>query len=136
VTPEQARLFLRDNHRVVMSTIRMDGRPQLSPVTAAVDAEGRVIVSSRETAIKVKNLRRDPRISLCLLNDGFFGDWGQVEGTAEVVSLPDALELLVDYYRRCSGEHPDWDDYRRAMVEDRRVLVRFGIERAGPTTEG
>jgi PPOX class probable F420-dependent enzyme len=136
VTPEQARDFLRDNHRVVMATIRSDGRPQLSPVTAAVDAEGRVIVSSRETAIKVKNLRRDPRIALCLLNDGFFGDWGQVEGSAEIVPMPDALELLVDYYRRISGEHPDWDDYRRAMVEDRRVLVRFAIERAGPTVSG
>ncbi|RYC12703.1 TIGR03618 family F420-dependent PPOX class oxidoreductase, partial [Ciceribacter ferrooxidans] len=86
----------QNNHRVVMSTIRADGRPQLSPVTATVDAEGRVVVSSRETAIKVKNLRRDPRIALCLLNDGFFGDWGQVEGTAEIVPMPDALDLLID----------------------------------------
>jgi PPOX class probable F420-dependent enzyme len=119
-----------------MATTRRDGRPQLSPVTATVDAEGQVMISSRETAMKVKNLRRDPRISLCLLNDGFFGDWGQVEGSAEIVSMPDALEPLVDYYRRISGEHPDWDDYRRAMVEDRRVLVRFEIERAGPSVEG
>ena len=136
MTPAEARDFLRDNHRVVMATFRADGRPQLSPVTAAVDDEGRVVISSRETAVKVKNLRRDPRISLCLLNDGFFGEWGQVEGNAEVVSLPEAMEPLVDYYRRVSGEHPDWDDYRAAMERDRRVVVRFAIERAGPTVAG
>ena len=136
MTPDEARAFLRDNHRVVMATFRADGWPQLSPVTAVVDAEGRVVISSREAAVKVKNLRRDPRISLCLLNDGFFGDWGQVEGHAEIVSLPDALELLVDYYRRAAGEHPDWDDYRAAMRRDRRVIVRFAIERAGPNVSG
>jgi PPOX class probable F420-dependent enzyme len=86
--------------------------------------------------MKVKNLRRDPRLSLCLLNRGFFGDWGQVEGTAEIVEQPAALPLLVEYYRRISGEHPDWDDYRAAMQREQRVLVRFDIERAGPTVQG
>jgi PPOX class probable F420-dependent enzyme len=136
VTPEEAREFLRDRHRAVMSTIRADGRPQLSPVLAGVDAEGRVIVSTRERAMKTRNLRRDPRISLIVLNDGFFGDWVQVEGIAEVVSQPEALELLVDYYRRVSGEHDDWDDYRDAMVSQGRVLVRFEIDRAGPNVAG
>jgi PPOX class probable F420-dependent enzyme len=132
----EARRFLESNHRAVMSTIRSDGRPQLSPVTAAVDDQGRPMISSRETAYKVKNLRRDPRVALCLLNDRFFGEWGQVEGTAEIVDLPDAMELLVDYYRRVSGEHPDWDDYRNAMQSDQRVIIRFEIERAGPTVSG
>ena len=89
-----------------------DGRPQLSPVTACVDDEGRILISTRETAIKTRNLARDPRASLCVLNDGFFGEWVQAEGTAEIVHLPEAMDLLVDYYRRISGEHPDWDDYR------------------------
>ena len=132
----EARQFLTTNHRAVMSTNRKDGRPQLSPVTAAVDDEGRVMISSRETAYKVKNLRRDPHIAMCLLNDRFFGDWGQVEGTAEIVELPEAMELLVDYYRSVSGEHPDWDDYRNAMQRDQRVMIRFSIERAGPTVSG
>jgi PPOX class probable F420-dependent enzyme len=136
MTPDEARAFLRDNHRAVMATFRADGAPQLSPVTVAVDDDGRVVVSTRETAMKTKNLRRDPRISLCLLNDQFFGAWGQVEGTAEIVPLPEAMDLLVDYYRRVSGEHPDWDDYRAAMERDKRVVVRFAIERAGPTVEG
>ena len=127
---------MRAHHLAVLATFRRDGRPQLSPVTAGVDDEGRVEISTRETSMKVKNLRRDPRLSLCLLNRGFFGEWGQVEGTAEIVERPAALALLVDYYRRISGEHPDWDDYRAAMEREQRVLVRFEIERAGPTVQG
>lgn len=133
---DEARAFLAENHRVVLATTRSDGRPQLSPVNAGVDGEGRAIVSSRETAYKVKNLRRDPRVSLCVLNDGFYGRWVQVDGTAEIVSLPEAMELLVDYYRRLAGEHPDWDEYRAAMEEQRRVLIRIDLERAGPNREG
>jgi PPOX class probable F420-dependent enzyme len=105
-------------------------------VTAAVDDEGRVLISTRETAVKTRNLRRDPRASLCVLNDGFFGDWIQAEGTAEVVPLPEAMELLVSYYRSVVGEHPDWDDYRAAMERDRRVIVRISLTRAGPDISG
>jgi PPOX class probable F420-dependent enzyme len=133
---DEAREFIAAHHRAVLATQRADGRPQLSPVVCAVDAEGRVIVSTRETAVKTKNLRRDPRASLCVFNDAFFGAWVQVEGSAEVVSLPGAMEPLVDYYRQVSGEHPDWADYRAAMVRDRRVIVRITIERAGPNVSG
>ncbi len=133
---ERARAFVRDNHRAVVSTRRADGQPQLSPVVCGVDADGMITVSTRETAMKVKNLRRDPRVSLCVLNDGFFGDWIQVDGTADIVSLPEAMELLVEYYRSLSGEHPDWDEYRAAMERDQRVLVRIDIERAGPDRSG
>lgn len=134
--PESASDFLRTHHRAVLATMRGDGRPQLSPVTAAVDDVGLVLVSTRETAMKVRNLRRDPRISLCVLSDGFFGDWVQVEGMAEIIPLPTAMELLVDYYRRVAGEHPDWTDYRAAMERDRRVIVRLTITRAGPNVSG
>lgn len=128
--------FLRRNHLAVLSTFRADGRPQLSPVTVGIDDGGRVIISTRETAVKVRNLRRDPRISLAGLNAQFYGDWVQVEGTAEIVAQPEALDLLVDYYQRVAGEHPDWEEYRAAMVDERRVLVRFVIERAGPNVSG
>jgi PPOX class probable F420-dependent enzyme len=131
-----AREFLQENHRAVMATFRRDGRPSLTPVSAVVDDEGRVVVSTRQTAMKVKHLRRDPRVSLLVLNDGFYGEWASVEGTAEIVELPAAMELLVDYYRRASGEHPDWDDDRAAMERDQRVVVRFAIERAGPNQQG
>jgi len=133
---DEARDFLRTHHRGVLATRRRGGDLQLSPVTVAVDGEGRLVVSSRETAYKVANLRRDPRVTLCVLDDGFFGTWIQVEGTATVVSLPEALEPLVDYYRAVAGEHPDWDDYRRAMEAERRVLVRVALDRAGPDRAG
>jgi PPOX class probable F420-dependent enzyme len=131
-----AQEYLHTNHHAVMATFRKDGRPALSPVTVAVDDEGRVVVSTRETAMKVKHLRRDPRVSAAVFSDRFYGDWVQVEGSAEIISLPEAMELLVDYYRRVSGEHPDWDDYRAAMERDQRVIVRFAIERAGPNVSG
>jgi PPOX class probable F420-dependent enzyme len=136
VTPDEARAFLQDNHRAVLSTFRADGMPQMSPVLVVMDDEGRVVVSTRETAMKTKHLRRDPRVAACVLNPGFFGAWVQVEGHAEIIELPEAMDLLIDYYRRASGEHPDWDDYRAAMERERRVIVRFPIERAGPTVEG
>jgi PPOX class probable F420-dependent enzyme len=133
---EAAREFIRNNHRAVMTTRRGNGDPQMSPIVCNVDASGRVAVSTRETALKVANLRRDPRVSLCVVNDGFFGNWIQVDGTAEVVFLPDAMELLVEYYRSLAGEHPDWDDYRAAMERERRVLVVIDIGRAGPDRSG
>lgn len=133
---DRARAFLEGNHRTVLITLRADGRPQASPVVCGLLDDGRVGVSSRETAMKVRNLRRDPRVSLCVLNDGFFGDWIQVDGTAEVVPLPEAMDGLVALYRTVAGEHPDWDEYRTAMAEQRRVLVRVAVERAGPDHSG
>ncbi|HEX3337441.1 MAG TPA: PPOX class F420-dependent oxidoreductase [Jatrophihabitans sp.] len=131
-----AQEFLRTNHRAVLATFRRDGRPALSPVTAGIDEQGRVVVSTRETAMKVQHLRRDPRVALTAFTDNFYGDWVQVEGTAEIVDLPEAMDLLIAYYRSVSGEHPDWDDYRAAMERDQRVIVRFAIERAGPNVSG
>jgi PPOX class probable F420-dependent enzyme len=133
---DRARDFIRENHRAVMMTLRANGDPQLSPVMCGIDSDGKVALSTREPSMKVKNLRRDPRISLCVLNDGFFGEWIQIDGTAEIVSLPEAMELLVAYYRSLAGEHPDWDEYRASMERERRVLVRIDIERAGPDRSG
>lgn len=134
--PDQAREFLSANHRAVLATARADGRPQLSPVTCGLDAAGRAIISTRETAVKTRNLRRNPLASLCVFTDAFFGGWVQVEGKAEIVSLPEAMEMLVEYYRLLSGEHPDWDEYRAAMVRDQRCLIRVEITRAGPYISG
>ena len=103
---------------------------------AGVDSDGYVVVSSRETAYKVKNLRRDPRAAVCIFTDGFYGGWVQVDGVAEIVGLPEAMDALIDYYRLLSGEHPDWDEYRTAMRDERRVLIRMSPERAGPAKSG
>jgi PPOX class probable F420-dependent enzyme len=133
---DRATAFLRVHHRAVLATARADGRPQLSPVAATADDDGRALISTRETAVKARNVARDPRVSLCVFTDQFFGEWIQAEGTAEIVHLPEALDLLVDYYRRIAGEHPDWDDYREAMRRERRVMVRVTITRAGPDQSG
>jgi PPOX class probable F420-dependent enzyme len=133
---DRARAIVREQHRAVLTTIRTDGTPQMSPVLVAVDDEGQLLISTRETAVKVRNLRRDPRLWLCVLPDGFFGRWIQVEGTAEIVALPAAMDGLVEYFRRISGEHADWDDYRSAMHRERRVLLRVALTRAGPDRSG
>lgn len=128
--------FLRRNPRVVLATYRRDGQAQLSPVLATVDAADRVVISTREGAVKTRNLRSRPRAAVCVLSERFFGTWFTVEGDVEVVSLPEAMEPLVDYYRRVSGEHPDWHEYREAMTRDQRVLLRITVDRSGPTIQG
>jgi PPOX class probable F420-dependent enzyme len=133
---QRALEYVRGHNRAILATRRSDGSPQLSPIVAAVDDDGRLLISTRETAVKARNLARDPRASLCVISDGFYGDWIQVDGTAEIIHLPDALELLVDYYRRISGEHPDWAEYRAAMNRDRRLILRVSIDRAGPDISG
>ena len=128
--------FVRTRHHGVLSTLKGDGTPQLSPVTVGVDASGHVVISTRQPAYKVRNIRRDPRVWLCVFPDRFYGEWVQLEGTAAIVELPEAMEGLVDYYRGISGEHPDWDDYRAAMERERRVLLRVTISKAGPDVSG
>lgn len=133
---EEARRFIADNHRAVLVTHRGSGGLQTSPITVGADDDGMAVISSRETAYKVRNLQGDPRATLCVFTDDFFGPWVQIEGTAEIITLPDAMEGLVEYYRRIRGEHPDWDEYRRVMREERRVLIRVGLEKVGPTKSG
>lgn len=133
---DRARSFATTNHRAVLATRTRDGGVQQSPVLVAVDEQGHFTVSSRETAFKTKNLRRDPWAQLCILPDAFFGDWVLVEGRASVLSLPEAMEPLVDYFRRVSGEHDDWDDYRASMRREQRVLIGIEAVRAGPDRAG
>jgi PPOX class probable F420-dependent enzyme len=133
--PDSALEFIAHNHRAVLATSRADGNPQLSLVAAGVD-DDTVVVSTRETAIKTKNLRRRPRASLIVFTDNFYGNSVQVEGPVEIVSLPHAMDGLVAYYRQVSGEHPNWDEYRSAMEQERRVLLRITVERAGPDRAG
>lgn len=133
---DKARTFLENHHRGVMATFRQNGRPQMSPILIGLDEAGRAVVSSRETAYKVRNLRRDPRVSVCAFTDQFFREWIQVNGRAEILSLPEAMEPLVAYYRTVAGEHPDWDDYRAAMIREKRVLIRIALEQAGPDRRG
>jgi PPOX class probable F420-dependent enzyme len=133
---EAARDFMREHHRAVLATRKSGGGVQQTPVLANVDGEGRAIISSRETAYKVRNLRRDRWAQLCVLTNRFFGEWIYVEGRAEVLSLPEAMDPLIDYYKRFPDENPDWDVYRERMRAEKRVLIRITLERAGPDRQG
>ena len=128
--------FLRERHNGILVTTRGDGRPQLSPVTCGVDADGRIVVSTYPQRAKARNARRDPRVSMCVLSDDFGGAYVQVDGQAEVLDLPEALEPLVEYFRCISGEHPNWDEYREAMVRQGKCLIRITIDDWGPVATG
>ncbi|WP_326567556.1 PPOX class F420-dependent oxidoreductase [Amycolatopsis rhabdoformis] len=128
--------FLKPRHRAILVTTRADGRPQLSPNTCGVDAEGRLVIATYPQRAKVTNLRRSPAVSVCVLSDEWNGPWVQVDGTAEVIDLPDSVEPLVDYFRAISGEHPNWDEYRDAMRKQGKSLIRITIDRWGPLATG
>jgi PPOX class probable F420-dependent enzyme len=128
--------FLRPRHHAVLATVRTDGTPQMSPVTMGTDPDGTVLVASYPERAKVRNLRRRPQASLCVLSDSFSGPWVQLAGPATVVDLPHAVEGLVAYFRAVSGEHPDWDEYRQAMVDQGKVLIRVAPESWGPVSTG
>ena len=128
--------FLRPRHHGLLATTRADGRPQLSPVSCGVDGEGRIVVSTYPERAKAANARRDGRVSMCVLSDEWDGPYVQVDGHAEVLDMPEALEALVDYYRCIAGEHPDWDDYRAAMARQGKSLIRITIDRWGPISTG
>jgi PPOX class probable F420-dependent enzyme len=136
VSREQLLEFLRPRSQALLVTRRADGSPQLSPVAAGVDAEGRLVVSTYPSRAKVRNVRRDPRVSLCSVSDDWDDAWVQVDGTAEVLEPPEALDAFVDDYRSLAGEHPDWDDYRAAMVRQGKVLPQVSIDRWGPVATG
>jgi PPOX class probable F420-dependent enzyme len=133
---EQLLEFLRPRHHAVLMTTRRDGRPQASPTTCGVDTEGRIVISTYPERAKAANIRRHPQVSVCVLSEDFGGPWVQVDGTAEVLDLPAALEPLVEYFRCISGEHPDWDEYRRAMREQNKSLIRITVDSWGPIATG
>jgi PPOX class probable F420-dependent enzyme len=130
--------FVRPRHRLTLVTHRRDGRPQLSPVTGGVDADGRIVVSSYPERAKVHNLRRDPAVSVLVHSDDWNDPYVQVDGTAEVLDMPsqEAEDGLVEYFRCISGEHPDWEEYRQAMRTQGKSLIRVTIEDWGPIANG
>ena len=128
--------FVRVRHHIVLTTLRADGSLQSSPVTAGVDDAGRLVIATYPQRAKARNVRRQPRFSACVMSDDFGGAWVQLDGRAEVLDLPEALDPLVDYYRSISGEHPDWAEYRSAMQRQGKCLIRGTIERWGPIATG
>lgn len=136
VSREELVEFLRPRHHAILMTTRRDGRPQSSPNTCGVDTAGRIVISTYPERAKVANIRRDPRVSVCVLSDEFGGAWVQVDGTAEVIDPPESVEPLVEYFRVIAGEHPDWDEYRQAMRDQGKSLIRITIDSWGPIATG
>jgi PPOX class probable F420-dependent enzyme len=128
--------FLASRHDAIVITRRKDGGPQASPVTCGVDGEGRIVISTYPDRAKVHNARRDNRVSVLVMSPGRTDPWVQVDGEAEVLDLPEALEPLVDYFRSISGEHPDWDEYREAMRKQGKSLLRVTPQRWSPVATG
>jgi PPOX class probable F420-dependent enzyme len=128
--------FVRGRHRMVLTTHRADGSLQSSPVTGGVDGEGRIVVASYPQRAKAGNLRRDPRASITVLSDEFDGPYVQVDGDAEVIDVPEAVDGLVEYFRSIAGEHSDWDEYRQAMIDQGKCLIRVTPTRWGPVATG
>ncbi|MDH3193278.1 MAG: PPOX class F420-dependent oxidoreductase [Acidimicrobiia bacterium] len=128
--------FIRGRHQGVLSTARLDGRPQMSPVTMGLDLDGTIVIATYPRRAKAINARRQPEVSVCVLSDDFGGEWVQVYGSAEVLGGQEAVEPLVDYFRVIAGEHPNWDEYRQAMIDQDKVLLRVEIESWGPISRG
>jgi len=128
--------FVRPRHHFVLVTAKRDGSPQVSPVTGGVDDEGRLVISTYPERAKAANARRTPEVSVLVLGDEFDSDWVQVDGTCEVIDMPDAVEPLVDYFRAIAGEHSDWDEYRQAMRDQGKSLLRITPTGWGPVASG
>jgi PPOX class probable F420-dependent enzyme len=128
--------FARTRHKGTLVTTRRDGRPQMSPVACGIDGEGRVVISTYPERAKATNARRDPRVSILIHSEDWNDPYVQIDGTAEVIDMPDALEGLVDYYRCIAGEHPDWTEYRDAMRNQDKSLIRITVDRWGPVATG
>jgi PPOX class probable F420-dependent enzyme len=135
-TAEDLTAFLRERHRCVLITRRADGSLQSSPVSCGIDAGGRLLVSTYPERAKVANVRREPVVSACVLSDDWNGPYVHIDATAEVLDLPDALDDFVTYFRSISGEHPDWAEYREAMVRQGKCLIRLTVTDWGPIATG
>ena len=130
---ETARKFLQENHRACIAVRQKDGWPQMTLVTPGIDTQGRVIMTSRGTTYKVKHIRRDPRVSMLIFGEQYSGSkFVQIHGSAEIVDQPEAMDTLVYWYKQVRGEHKNWDEYKKQMQDEKRVIIRVTIEKVGP----
>jgi PPOX class probable F420-dependent enzyme len=128
--------FVAGRHRWVLSTTRADGRPQMSLVTGGVIPSGHLAIATYPERVKARNARRNPLVSVGVMGDQFNDAWVQIDGTARVIDMPAATEPLVEYFRAISGEHSDWDDYRRAMAEQGKCVILIEPTRWSPVSRG
>ncbi len=132
-----AQKFLRDNHHGVLVTRKKDSSLQMTLVSPVIDDEGKVIITSRESTYKVKNIKRNPQISLLVYGDQFNGsNYIQIDGRAEIIPLPQAMDIVLDWHRQIRGVPANWDEIREKTKTERRIAMRVTIERVGPQNKG
>jgi PPOX class probable F420-dependent enzyme len=128
-----AQKFMQENHRACIAVRQKDGWPQMTFVTPGIDPQGRAIITSRGTTSKIKHIRRDPRVSMLIFGEQYSGSkFVQIHGTAEIIELPEAMDTLIYWHKQVRGEHKNWDDYRKQMHDEKRVIIRVNIDKAGP----
>lgn len=128
--------FVRPRHQMILLTQRADGSPQASPVTGGLDDSGRIVIATYPDRAKTRNVRARPTASVLVLSPEWNDAWVQVDGDAEVLDVPEALDAFVEYFRNISGEHSDWDEYRQAMLDQGKSLIRITPTRWGPIATG
>lgn len=138
VDREQLLEFIGPRHQMILITTRKDGSPQASPVSGGLDDDGRILIATYPERAKVKNVRRDARASVLVLSQDWNDAWVQVDGSAEVLDIdePETVEEFVTYFRNIAGEHSDWDEYRQAMRDQGKSLIRLTPQRWGPVATG
>ena len=128
-----AQKFLKDNHRACIAVRQKDGWPQMTFVTPGIDEQGRVIITSRGTTYKIKHIERDPRVSMLIFGEQYSGSkFVQIHGSAEIIHQPAAMDGLIHWYKQVRGEHQNWDEYKKRMQNEKRVIIRVNIEKVGP----
>ena len=127
--------FVTDRHQGVLITTKDDGSVQASPVTCGW-SDGQILVATYPSRAKAVNARKRTGVSIVVLSDEFNGAWVQIDGDADVLDVPEAVDGLVEYFRCVAGEHSDWDEYREAMVRQNKSLIRITPRRWGPVATG
>lgn len=128
--------FATGKHSFVLTTTRRDGRPQMSLVTGTITPEGELLISSYPQRAKTHNIKNNPNVSVLIMGGAFNAAWIQVDGTAQAIDMPDAGDGLVEYFRGISGEHSDWDEYRQAMQDQGKSIIRIDPTSWSPISTG
>jgi PPOX class probable F420-dependent enzyme len=132
-----AQIFLKDKHHGVLVARKKDGSLQMTLVSPVIDTVGNVIITARDSTYKVKNIRRDPRVSLVVYGERFNGsDYIQIDGKAEVIDHPAAMDIVLDWHRQIRGVPENWDDIRKKTLAEGRTAIRVAIEKVGPQNRG
>ncbi len=129
----EAKNFLKTAHHGCLVTRKKDGSLQMTLVSPVLGADGNVIITARDNTYKVKNIKRNPQVSLLVYGDKFHGsNYIQIDGKAEVIPHPAAMDIVLDWHRKIRGEPDSWDEIRKKTLAEGRIAIRVNVEKVGP----